>query len=858
MCRARHDEVTSVSAPTSSTTLGASSTPTQHGTRSQQLKGNPLFQPDHVSDSEARASLMLSTDTTNAGVEVPSVDNDFSSFKRKLGSLVLWTMLGGDVIIWTILGFWAFLWHADNTNPTWHYIVAGDHMKVVITATAEVVNRLLGLMIGAECSMVIALALERSEVLFPSTASAASGRSGLGGGKWFSLMKKLVQGKWPCHGWKIGLPVLVVFISLVDNLSLGTSPILFSDINLGQVATRNTSSDIHFGFQYQPSTITQWNNMRSVVYGGNTWGRKALSYPAFAEYREPPVLQDGTSDTGVTLRAFLPFDNNTRRAQLHSYSGRTTVLDARVTCQVPSFSNLTIQVLYGAAVFSGFVRATRYTPRLGNATLAVTPDTGGLLRHDVAVPFVCVAPLFVGEGGGLSDQWRTGLCQMANDVGNARAGGLVSEFKDYSTWFDGVGTHNESSYYGTGYLAFNMSTGVEFVWQELYGPYGATAYSDPPPVDISGAPTEEIGPWLRVNLKEDLQFESTLCYSAFDTADLPVKITSTTERNTSEPIPRFDFTSLRYTFDDVRWQYGQKGLHHSLALADRGVLTLHRQNWTAPAFLQPPLEPYIRQFVNMAGPTSEGNDGGWSTLLCETNIYSGSDNLNASWYDINVGATDVNILQPDPMHIWLFQEIIADGGSIAFAIQSLITLLSSMAYYDQLGQFDNVAAVALSSFRTTNVPTRWWGWLAVTIYLVIHLVISWIVLIWFVKETRYTLLGETWQGLSQAVTTETMPYLMQATALKDDELKETIKRDWLSKERVRLGPGADGRVAIYLDQKEEPDFGYSTWPHISHTGKYSSTTVKLGLWKRVVIWLRLTPKQSSVKNLPDESQDDND
>jgi hypothetical protein len=41
------------------------------------------------------------------------------------------------------------------------------------------------------------------------------------------------------------------------------------------------------------------------------------------------------------------------------------------------------------------------------------------------------------------------------------------------------------------------------------------------------------------------------------------------------------------------------------------------------------------------------------------------------------------------MHIWLVQEGVSIGASVAFALQSIITVLSSMAYLDQLAQFNN-------------------------------------------------------------------------------------------------------------------------------------------------------------------------
>ena len=58
-----------------------------------------------------------------------------------------------------------------------------DHIKVIVSSSAELLNRLVGFMFGVERSMALSLALERSEVLFPSLISASIGRSGTGAGK---------------------------------------------------------------------------------------------------------------------------------------------------------------------------------------------------------------------------------------------------------------------------------------------------------------------------------------------------------------------------------------------------------------------------------------------------------------------------------------------------------------------------------------------------------------------------------------------------------------------------------------------------------------------------------------------------
>jgi hypothetical protein len=339
---------------------------------------NPAVATEQVSVTPATRSVSPSENIepkapATKAQEKSSGGYTYKAIKRRLGWLVELIIAGGTLGILGVMGFWTFLWFGKDSNPTWHWIMRKDHIKVIVSSTAEIVNRLVGFMLGAECSMVIALALERSEVLFPNLASASTGRSGAGAGKSIGLMKKVVTGKWPTSRWYRPLPYLVGLITLLETLSLGTHTVLFVDITLGQIATRGNSSNMEFGFTYEPQKISNPGGEADVLFRYSAWTRKAPFYPAFAEYREPPANGSGFSDTGVTLRAFLPYADSLTRQKVHSYTGNTTVLDARVTCQVPLFEDLHVDDQGGTLLLSGFVRPTRSTPRLGDQTLIYTP-----------------------------------------------------------------------------------------------------------------------------------------------------------------------------------------------------------------------------------------------------------------------------------------------------------------------------------------------------------------------------------------------------------------------------------------------------------------------------------------------------
>ncbi len=100
----------------------------------------------------------------------------------------------------------------------------------------------------------------------------------------------------------------------------------------------------------------------------------------------------------------------------------------------------------------------------------------------------------------------------------------VSEFKDLSTWqtlATSPSTMQQCTTYGTSYLIFNVTTGLEYDWQAIVDDdttrgrgYAAPAF-------------QERNEWLDLVFSNGkLVLSSTLCYSAFDFANLPVNISS--------------------------------------------------------------------------------------------------------------------------------------------------------------------------------------------------------------------------------------------------------------------------------------------------------------------------------------------
>ena len=734
--------------------------------------------------SERNASLHSPSQVyTNANVLSEDAVVPPPTWTQKLGKLGIFVLSAGTVVMLAALSFLAFLWLADYGNPTWHSIVIRNWLTKAVTICSEALKQAVTFQIGVCSAMLAALALERFEVLLPQVVAISMMRASIGSGNILSLRKQQVEGKKITRGWNISLPSLAALTATILALIQATTIVLVSDIVVRPIPGNPETFSRALGFTYTTPNNTNVPSA-GILTEGVTWSRKAPFYPAFAEYSESPYVHEGVSDTGVTLRAFLPFSAAQDREGVQEYMGRTTVLDARVTCQVPALEDETVQMTVTSGyslVVRGSVRASRSTPRLGNATILLVPKTSESGFDNVwnaSVPFSCLAPTDYNVANASAEQWRMSFCQLGEGDGSrfSISGGLISEFKELSSLPGPESPLSVSEYsqnYGTAYLVFNVTAGSPDTWRAVTGSDG---------VPHSPPQFSQHGEWLDLLYSNGkLILSVSLCYSAFDTADLSVRISSRTNR--TEPSVSFNFDKNIYAFGGIRKQMGQ-----SIPIGspdDRGILQLGSRSWIADTSERPPVEPFVRNSANLGGARGNGNTGNYSCFLSQSSTPSQSSDLQEL------------VLAPDAMHIWLFQEIITNGGSVAFALQSLITLLSSMAYYDQLAQFNRIEPVIQTYFVAVNTPQHRRGLLAVVTVTVVHLILVTIIASRFLRLSRFSMLGNSWQAASQAVTPETIEYLTTTSLMTDKQVKQQMTDD--GKEKLRVGLAqieGTGRVGL--------------------------------------------------------------
>lgn len=721
------------------------------------------------------------------------------SFQDKVSVWGMVILLAGSVLILAAVGVLSFLWFADASNSTWKETILRDWLTRAIAISAEVLKQAMTFQTGIMVAMLASLVLERSEATLPHLASFTMMRATAGSGTIVVMLWNYLVGLWHTPRFRGSVILaLILLTTLIFGSTQVISILLLSDIGLRTVGGPTLAANTSYAFatMYPPNT-TGSSPMSRIIVRAGTWFRKAEQIATFAEYSEPPYEAEGVVDTGVTLRAFLPFLTAQERQSLTSYSGYATVMDSRVTCQIPNFIDPRVQMMNGLAEFlvvNGAVTASRSTPRLGNRTTTISADNGEVLAHyDLPIHFSCLAPVgpsthtFTGPSSLLDiEEWRFSICQLPSGRGrgpSTHSGGLVSEFKPFTQWEHDATqafTDRDSETFGTAYLLFNVTTGLQGSWQAVIADAQAERGFSPPAYSHRNE-------WLDFAFSNGtLVLSTTICYSAFDFANLPVNITSTANR--TEPAAVWDAPNSRYNFSSVRSLLGQD---HALPPSARGILSLHppeNRNWTATPEQAPPgLEPFPREYADLSLPriplntqAGHGNYGNASGILT-TLSRCPSSLTNNTVEDLGDVCTT-----PEITHVWLVQEMLRSGASPAFVLQAMQTLLAGMAYYDQMWQFDEAAVAERTFFVVANVVVRRSGFIAVAVIVGVHLVLVGAVVWLFVKQTALSRVGGTWSVLAQVVGGEGREYIEKAAMLGDGEVEDMMKKDARRGERVGL------------------------------------------------------------------------
>lgn len=141
-----------------------------------------------------------------------------------------------------------------------------------------------------------------------------------------------------------------------------------------------------------PSIISKNNisyaiNLTTV---DNYWGRYPKQFASFAEYSEPGLSSEGVDDTGVTLRSFLPFNNQIDRGSVLEFHGIAPVFDTHCVCVRPRYTSLCFNITENGRsdVMTGQVSYPKPVP--GRSPVTYLPLSKKIMDENPPSNFTCV------------------------------------------------------------------------------------------------------------------------------------------------------------------------------------------------------------------------------------------------------------------------------------------------------------------------------------------------------------------------------------------------------------------------------------------------------------------------------------
>ena len=272
----------------------------------------------------------------------------------------------------------------------------------------------------------------------------------------------------------------------------------------------------------------------------------------------------------------------------------------------------------------------------------------------------------------------------------------------------------------------------------------------------------------------------SVCYTAFDTADLHVQIESS--GNHSDITPSWNITTQAFDYSDIRAQFGQDlgdgSVTYSNDWISRNIMTLEkRASWVPEPDFGDYVIPrnritetnWITDYANMAGSLQSNAfdylpGSNWTYFLWQNYQVPNLWNAQLSYDYVDTSLTG------------LVQEILQTGGSLAFAMQSVVTVLSELAYYQQLQQLNGISNVTTSPYVQASAPVRKRGLILVTTLLGVYILIVFcFILPIFLWQTKISTLGNAWQAVAQFIDSKTKPILDKAALATDSQAEEDVK-----------------------------------------------------------------------------------
>lgn len=633
-------------------------------------------------------------------------------------------LLGSAILLLVLLILW-ILWkssmRAADGGPAetpWVYIFRANRVTTLVALCTAGLRTVIGLQSSVATGMLAGIILETvgAPLLMAPFYSIIRAVS-VGPSNLLSSVRSR-----PKDAASFFIYTLVVLEVVLTVASQFLSAILTTDFAEGTFANINNSTDVRI-----------FIHRRIKVDGINAkyWELPPAASWTFAESSTPFTKGASFDDTGHTYRAFLPFEDEAQRTRLRKFRGPAHVIDNRVVCAKPSLLNLGLIRIPGAprwALSGQIAMETTIYPMLKEAV----PQNYINFTCDLATPTE-YTEVTVGESSLCAVDSRNWTILLEDPL-------VVPDFEP--------GIHNSPEEEGR-HSASTMLIILDIVSASSM----QTTHHDREGLRV----VRNDGPWVMAAGEQGVEtLRITACMTNLTPKTFTVDIHSAWDNE--EPRLTWDFQDKRYYTEAARRQLGASLTPESFE--KRRVLTLApKSQWQdfpnktgiadTPFYFDEVLENTLRR--NYIG--NESTDAG--IILSEGN----------QMIDNNAYIS----------HIHTFQDALHDTKSPALALQVLLARITQMVYYVDFLRLDNKSEALVSFSSTALIPRKWTGLIATTALTVTHLALVGIVTIVYLKCTNESLLGSSWQAISQVISDETLPILEHADRMNDEDIRRWAK-----------------------------------------------------------------------------------
>ena len=242
-------------------------------------------------------------------------------------------------------------------------------------------------------------------------------------------------------------------------------------------------------------------------------------------------------------------------------------------------------------------------------------------------------------------------------------------------------------------------------------------------------------------------------------------------KNRTEPMQHWSTKEGFYTSPNVSEQLLSIS---NLQKSDRQILTLERkESWIPLPEDATPINamPFVQAYADMSGQSfAPGGTWGanYTAILTQSQLAQ-----SMAMGVLPPGASNLQMILADESLVWLFRDFMeASNNSIAHALSSLITVLSGMAYYDQLARFQAPTNATQVFFTEVLFPQNYGGFWTITVAVIVHTALVIAVVVVFLAYSQFSFVGSYWHTVFQLVSSETRDLFEWNNVSTDREMRQ--------------------------------------------------------------------------------------